>query len=204
MLILVRHGEATGNAAGLLLGRGEWPLTDQGRAQAEAVADGLRELAVRQVVTSPTGRARQTAEVVADACDAGPVVVDDRWIELDYGTLDGTPLREVPGDLWRRWQADPGVAPAGGESLADLGQRVRGACDELAAPGGPLRSPDDHRVVVSHVSPIKAAVAWALGADDGVAWRLYLAPGSVTVIGWGGAGPVVRGYNLRPGGPLVG
>lgn len=204
MLIFVRHGEATGNASGLLLGRGEWPLTDRGRAQAAAVADGLRAVGVQRVLTSPTGRAHQTADMVAGACGTGPAVVDDRWVELDYGTFDGMPLGDVPRDLWRRWQADPTLVPAGGESLADLGQRVRTACDELARAGAEMRSTDRHAVVVSHVSPIKAAVAWALGADDGVAWRLYLAPGSVTVIGWGAAGPVVRGYNLRPGGPLVG
>ena len=50
-------------------------------------------------------------------------------------------------------------------------------------------------VVVSHVSPIKAAVAWALGAGDEVVWRLYLATASITRIGWGDDGPVLHGYN---------
>ncbi len=50
-------------------------------------------------------------------------------------------------------------------------------------------------VVVSHVSPIKAAVAWALGAGDQVVWRLYLATASITRIGWGRDGPVLHRYN---------
>ena len=53
-------------------------------------------------------------------------------------------------------------------------------------------------VVVSHVSPIKAAVAWALGTDDGLAWRLHLSTGSVTRIAWEGDGPVVHEFNWVP------
>lgn len=203
MLILVRHGESEGNAAGLLLGRGEWPLTRRGRAQAEAVGDQLGG-SVDGVASSPTGRARETAEILARRCGTGPVVVDDRWIELDYGQLDGTPLADVRADTWRRWRRDVGFAPPGGESIADLSHRVRHACEALAGPDGPMGHADRHLVVVSHVSPIKAAVAWALGVGDLVAWRLYLAPGSVTVIGWAAGGPSLRGFNLRPGQSLVG
>lgn len=50
-------------------------------------------------------------------------------------------------------------------------------------------------VVVSHVSPIKAAVAWALGVDDGVAWRMYVAPASLTRIGVTGPTPSLRSFN---------
>ena len=55
---------------------------------------------------------------------------------------------------------------------------MRAACDELA--GGPAGTGDV--LVVSHVSPIKAAVAWALSVGDEVAWHLFLAPGSITRI----------------------
>jgi probable phosphoglycerate mutase len=49
---------------------------------------------------------------------------------------------------------------------------------------------------VSHVSPIKAAVGWALGAGDGIAWRLWLANASLTVVGWGSGAPVLHRYNI--------
>jgi hypothetical protein len=53
-------------------------------------------------------------------------------------------------------------------------------------------------VVVSHVSPIKAAVAWALlGAHD-LAFRLHLSTGSITRIGWGPQGPVLQTFNEVP------
>jgi broad specificity phosphatase PhoE len=190
VLVLVRHGEAAGNAAGLLLGRGESALTAKGHAQAASVAAHLGH--VNRVVTSPLGRARQTAA----AFDARiPVEVDERWVEVDYGEFDGQALGAVPAEVWQRWRSDPSYRPPGGETLAEVGARVRAACDELFATDGAGARADEDVVVVSHVSPIKAAVAWALGTGDEVAWRLYLAPGSVTRIAWGVDAPVLQRYN---------
>ena len=50
-------------------------------------------------------------------------------------------------------------------------------------------------VVVSHVSPIKAAVAWALGVGDEITWRMWVAPASITRIGWSGPAPSLRSFN---------
>ncbi len=50
-------------------------------------------------------------------------------------------------------------------------------------------------VVVSHVSPVKAAVGWALDVGPEVAWRTFVAPGSITRLGVGPTGPVLRGFN---------
>ena len=189
--MLVRHGETEANAERRLLGRAESPLTDRGRAQARA----LRELLgpVGRVVSSPLERARRTAEALGAEV---PIEVDERWVEVDYGVYDGERLGDVPAEVWHRWRQDPGFRPPGGESLSELGARVRQACDELFAEDGAGALADKDVVVVSHVSPIKAAVAWALGADDGLAWRLQLATASVTVIGWGALGPVLHRYNL--------
>ncbi len=143
-------------------------------------------------MSSPLGRARDTAEALG--LDIA-VEIDERWIEVDYGELEGRALRDVPGELWARWRADPAFLPPGGESLAAVGKRVRSACDELFARSGEGARANDDVVVVSHVSPIKAAVAWALGAGDAVVWRLYLATASITRIGWGSDGPVLHRYN---------
>ncbi len=199
MLILVRHGESAANAAGLVLGRSESPLTARGEAQAQVLGSVLaRQLptavgAVR-VVSSPLGRARETAAALGLAVP----VVDERWVELDFGAYDGYRLTEVPAEVWRRWREDPHFRPPGGETLAELGARVRAACDELFAADGPARDPEAAVVVVSHVSPIKAAVAWALGVGDELAWRLHLSTGSLTRIGWGREGPVLHAYNVVP------
>jgi broad specificity phosphatase PhoE len=185
LIALVRHGQSSLNAEGRLVGRIDAPLTVLGQAQAAAVAEAVRRLGeVRRVVTSPLMRARTTAEAFGL-----PVEVDDRWIEIDYGSYDGQRLSEVPAELWDGWRADAAFTPPGGESLAAVGARVRVACDELA--GG-----SDVTVVVSHVSPIKAAVAWTLGVDDRVAWRMFLAPGSITAIHVDGRGPSLHAFNI--------
>jgi len=196
VLILVRHGESAGNAAGLLLGRIDSPLTARGIGQARSLAETVS--GATRLVSSPLERARHTAEALGTGL---PVEVDDRWVEVDYGEYDGQALGDVPAEVWSKWRSDPTFAPPGGESLAAAGSRVRAACEELFAdPDGPARG-EGTVVVVSHVSPIKAAVCWALGTGDEGAWRLYLANASVTRIDWGPGGPVLAGFNHTPWSP---
>ena len=183
MLIVVRHGRTEENRARRLLGRLDVDLDDVGRAQAAALAEHVGP--VDRVITSPLSRTRQTA-----AAWNVPVEVDERLIELDYGDLDGVPLDEIPPETWAAWRADPAFAPPGGESLAALGRRVRSACEDLR----PLAS-DGNVVVVTHVSPIKAAVAWALGVADDVAWRMFVAPASITRIEVSGTRLSLHGFN---------
>jgi len=52
--------------------------------------------------------------------------------------------------------------------------------------------------VVTHVSPVKAAVAWALGVGDEVTWHLYVAPRSNTRIAPRQFGPVLSAFNVTP------
>lgn len=185
MLIVVRHGETEANAAGHLLGRRDVPLTDRGRRQASQIAMALASLDVAIVVSSPLRRAQETAGALGL-----PVVLDERWIELDYGDYEGRPVTGVPAEEWARWRADLEYAPPGGESLAALGQRVRAACDDLAGTAG-----ERDVVVFTHVSPVKAALAWALGVSDAVSWRSYVAVASITRIGFGSAWPSLRSFN---------
>ncbi len=165
VLILVRHGRTPANAAGLLQGRLDQDLDDHGCAQAAAVAEYVRSWCeVAAVVASPLKRAQQTA------AEFGlPVETDDRWLELSYGEYEGTPHSEVPSEVWERWRDDPHFTPAGGESLAALDVRVRAACVDLVE-----RAARENVVVVSHVSPMKSAVAWALGVDVGISFNCHL------------------------------
>ncbi len=72
----------------------------------------------------------------------------------------------------------------------DLGSRVRAACADVSDAAA-----DATVVVVTHVSPIKAAVAWALDVPDDIAWRMYVEDASVTRIDIEPEGPVVRWFN---------
>lgn len=190
LLLLARHGQTGLNAEGRLAGRLDVPLTELGGMQARSLAAAISARGTpSRVVSSPLRRATQTASELGM-----PVEVDDRWIELDYGTYDGARPDEVPPVVWDAWRRDTAFAPPGGESLRAVGERVRAACDELARRSGP----DEVVAVFSHVSPIKLAVAWALGVDDASSWRMYLAPGSLSIVRVGPRGPSLLAFNQTP------
>jgi probable phosphoglycerate mutase len=186
MLVLVRHGETLDNRAGRLLGRSDPPLTSLGRVQARAVAAVLEPERPVAVYTSPLGRAVQTATMIGAACGA-EVVVDPRLIEIDYGAWENRPLQEVPRDA-AAVASDPSATFPEGESLVDVGQRVVPLFEELLGR-------DELVVAVTHVTPVKAAVAWALGVGDEIAWRMHLSLASITRLGQRRGQPYLLSFN---------
>jgi broad specificity phosphatase PhoE len=186
VLILVRHGRTAANAAGLLQGRLNQDLDERGQRQAVAVAEMLKAAGpIDTLIASPLKRAQQTAAVFGV-----PVETDERWIELSYGQYEGVPYTGVPSEVWQRWLQDFDYVPDGGESLSSLDQRVRAACEDLVE-----RAARGNVVVVSHVSPMKSAVAWALGVDIGIAWNCHLDQASVCRIRFRGRHPVLQTFN---------
>lgn len=177
LLTLVRHGRTSANAGGLLQGHVDNELDSVGREQALVLGPALHRIgSVDRIIASPLLRARQTASAVAEHCGLD-IETDARWIELDYGDYDGQPMSSIPAEVWAQWRSDPHFRPPRGESMAELETRVRGALIDLSR-----ESKSTHVVVVSHVSPIKAAVAWALGVDIGVSWRTSLDRASMSTI----------------------
>jgi broad specificity phosphatase PhoE len=183
MLIIVRHGRTAANAKGLLQGRVDNPLDEEGSAQAHAIARALGSVDV--VVSSPLLRARQTAEPLG-----AEVRIDERWIELDYGEWEARPVADVSPESWASWRSDPHFAPPGGESLAALNERVGAACADLIE----LAAEVDV-AVFTHVSPIKSAIAWALGVDDEISWRMQVAQAQISRIIVRGGRPAVSSFN---------
>ncbi|MFT7648237.1 MAG: broad specificity phosphatase PhoE [Candidatus Poriferisodalaceae bacterium] len=182
-LYIVRHGRTEANASGLLLGRADPELDEEGRKQAQQISTALPEGAI--VVSSPLQRTRQTAEAVDPEH-----LTDDRLLEMDYGVFDLTPVKDVPADVWAQWRSDPDFAPPDGESHAQLATRVSAALDEWSA-----KAIDRDVVVVTHVSPIKASLAWALGVGIEVSWRSFVAQASISTIGMSDRGPSLHAFN---------
>jgi len=190
-IVIVRHGRTEFNATGRLQGRTDNPLDEVGLAQAEAVATYLEpELSPDTMfVCSPLLRARQTATAIVNRVN-GSFDIDERWIELDYGSYEGLRQAEVPSNVWRDWRNDNDFAAPYGESLNQVQQRVALACDDLAQ-----RLNGRTAVVVSHVSPIKSAVAWALGVDVSVGWKTQLVTASITRISVSANGAALTSFN---------
>lgn len=183
MLYLVRHGRTAANAQGLLQGRLDPPLDAIGRKQAEAIAARIGE--VDEVIASPLVRAKETAEYFEK-----PIEFDDRWIEIAYGEYEGVPTGEVPPEVWQSWKTNAMFATKGGESFGALDERVRSACDDLTER---IRGRDV--VVVSHVSPIKAAVGWALNTTMDIMFHCHLSQASLCRVDMGKFGPLLHSFN---------
>jgi len=139
-LLLTRHGKA---AAGdvVLGGQLDLPLTDEGRAEARALAGRLSGVRVDRIIASPMLRALETAQTIATG---RPVEVDERLRELDYGRwegLTGDEIEVLDPELRARWDADPaGTHSPGGECGNDVAARARSFIADLLAaecsPGG--------------------------------------------------------------------
>ena len=186
VLILVRHGRTAANAEGRLQGRLDLELDEVGSLQATAVAElVLSTTTVDVVISSPLKRATQTAERFGMPFD-----VDESWIELAYGEWEGKTHSELPSEAWARWKENPGYIPEGGESLSALDERVRAACAAIAE-----QASRSNVVVVSHVSPMKSAVAWALDVGIGISWNCHLDHASVCRISFQGTRPVLETFN---------
>lgn len=194
MLILVRHGQSTANRDGLLVGHLDVALTDEGRAQATRLQGALAN--AERVISSPLARAQETATL------AVPHLVpeiDHAFIEMNYGELDGQPLRDVGAATWRSLQEDHEQPVPGGESMADVDRRVHARLDALFSQEAELvANPSKHIVIFSHVSPVKSAVAWALAVHGAVAWRIRLDNATMTTITSVAGRPSMVGYNVRP------
>jgi broad specificity phosphatase PhoE/ribonuclease HI len=181
-LVLVRHGATGHTAERRWSGRGDVPLSPEGRAQAEAVARRVARLAPRvaAVVTSPLTRCVDTAAAIAARTGDPPVVTDADLVECDFGQWEGLTVEEIarrwPSDL-AAWQRSTAVAPPGGESLRRVATRVRRAVTRLRT-----AYPGETVVVVSHVTPLKLMLRDALAAGDGLLHRLFLDPGGISVV----------------------
>jgi probable phosphoglycerate mutase len=139
---LLRHGESVSNAATGVVALPEAEgdrLSPLGERQAEAAGARLASmgLAIGRVVSSPMGRAQQTAAAVAGALGLEVETWDDihelREPESYYALGEEEQQRARWSNRMREHSDDPSHAPDGGESFADLLERVEGALERLLA-----------------------------------------------------------------------
>jgi ribonuclease H / adenosylcobalamin/alpha-ribazole phosphatase len=182
-MLLLRHGQTVLSVERRYSGRGDHPLTEIGIRQAKAAALRLAALpgvaADTPIVSSPLGRARETAEAVA-AATGGAVVTHPGLIETDFGDWEGLTFAEAAErdpELHRGWVTDPSIRTPGGESFNEVHLRVRRARDYLIAQHGGRTV-----IVVSHVTPIKSLLRMGLDAGPSLLFRLHLDLASLSVV----------------------
>ncbi len=186
-MLLLRHGQTELSVQRRYSGRGNPELTALGREQA---ANAARYLASRggiaAVISSPLGRAKQTAAAAADALGV-PLTVDDDLIETDFGKWEGLTFSEASErdpQLHAQWLSDTSVTPPEGESFDAVHHRVRRARNRIIAEYGGATV-----LVVSHVTPIKTLLRLALDAGPSLLYRLHLDLASLSIAEFYSDGP---------------
>lgn len=178
-LLLLRHGQTALSVERRYSGRGNPPLTDLGREQAERAAKMLAAKGdIAAVVSSPLQRARSTAEAAASALGVGVRVLDG-LTETDFGSWEGLTFAEAAQrdpELHSAWLGDPSLPAPGGESFDQVRERIETVRRDLVA-----LYPEQNVVVVSHVTPIKTLLQLALGVGPSLLYRLHLDLASLCV-----------------------
>jgi 2,3-bisphosphoglycerate-dependent phosphoglycerate mutase/probable phosphoglycerate mutase len=193
---LVRHGQTELNKARRYQGATDSVLTDFGRRQAEALAQRLRRIPFRVAIVSPSRRCAETAETIL-AGRSAQFVDDPRWRETHHGHWEGLTYREVqrqfPEEVVTRFSDALGGKPLGGESLAEVAQRVAEGWRDLLQhnPGGRV-------LVVTHATPIQLVLCAISGMPPTQHWRWRVDLGSITVLDVYGGGAIVRVVNEVP------
>lgn len=158
---LLRHG-STGRAD-RLDGRGNFPLTAEGRAEAlRQTASGVWS----RVWSSPLMRARETAADVAARLSV-PLGVDADWAEMDFGAWEGRVRADIAMEI-AAFHGDPAAhPPPGGESWACFEARIAAGLARVLAADGPA-------LVITHAGPLRMALSLACGLPFDRLWCLRI------------------------------
>ena len=165
-LLLIRHGESAPARVDrpftLVGGQGDPELADNGREQAECVAQRLAAEDIDALYVTTLRRTAQTAAPLAERLGIDPGV-EAGLREVHLGDWEGGLFRKMTAEnhpiaqrmrAEQRWDVIPGAEPA-----ADFAARVRAAVERLAA-----RHPDRRIAVFTHGGVIGQALALATGA----------------------------------------
>lgn len=184
-ITLVRHGETEWSASGKHTGRSDIPLTAKGEDAARRVGERLSDKSFAAVWSSPSVRARRTAELAGFGAAAE---IKPDLAEWDYGAYEGLRTAEIlhqrPG-----WSLFRDGCP-GGESVAEAGARADRMVAALRAAGGDV-------LVFSSAHFLRTLTARWLGLPAAAGALFVLDTASLSVLGYEHdmSEPVLRRWN---------
>lgn len=196
-ILLIRHAVNDVMKAKKLAGwMPDVHINEEGRQQAQAVAERLREMPITAIYSSPLDRTRETAEPLAQALGL-EVQIREEIGEVQYGDWTGKSLEELSKlDVWKVVQLYPsGMRFPGGETIREMQARIVNQLESIAAD-----HPREIVAVFSHADVIKAALAHYLGVHLDLFQRIVVNPTSVSVLRLTPYGPQV--LRINDDGPL--
>ena len=196
MLLLIRHGENDFTKKHKLAGHLPGVhLNERGQAQAQALADALKDVPIKAIYSSPLERAMETATPIATATRL-EVRVEAGLIETNVGTWQGRSLAVLRlKKYWKVIQNAPSRAQfPGGETFYECQSRIVAALDAIIR----KHKPNDIIACVFHADPIKLAVAHYIGLPLDQFQRLGCDTASVSALQIGEMGANLIKLNQRP------
>ncbi len=179
-LLLIRHGQSTWNAEHRL--PGQLPgilLNDVGRQQAARLADALSVLPISAIISSPLERARDTAEILAEARHL-PVQFEPALMDTAMGDFAGKDYNEMrkSNEAWKAFVRNPTIAPPGVESFPQVQERAVTAVERWRA----REESGAYPAFVTHADLVKLLIAHYTGLEAGRAGSMFIDNASVSIV----------------------
>ena len=182
-LWLVRHGQTDWNLEGRFQGSRDIALNLSGQEQARQIAAQLKGEQFDAIYSSPLVRALRTAETIA-AVHGMPVQVDPLLVEVRLGAWEGMLEAEIHQQypqLERERLCNPlHTPPPGGETAAEVAERMALAADEIARthPGGTV-------LLVSHGMALSTLICLTEGISLNRVFEFIPENALPVIVSWG-------------------
>lgn len=179
IFLLIRHGKTEHVENEVLAGRIDTPLTDEGRLQAQRLAEVLSERPVKAIYSSPMCRAVETAQPLAEALHLF-VEMDPMLTQVDFGEWQGMEFEDLQKrEDWVAFKDDPAsVSCPGGENMPAVRHRVMLGLQRI----GSSYEDDDLVAIFAHGSIIRHAIAFFLDMPLSSLNRVRIDPASVSAL----------------------
>ena len=181
-IVFMRHGQAENNTKRILAGRTKGvKLTKLGLEQIKGAAKLAENMNIAAIYSSPIERAHITAQMVGERINITPTV-DERLTELEMGQFTGVSFNEIAsgyGNVFLKfYKGSMEIKKNGVETFVSVRQRVQSIINEVST-----KYENKTVLLVTHMDPIKAALAEAMTLSAELLTRMIIANASMTIFG---------------------
>lgn len=183
-LFIARHGETVWNTEGRFQGQIDTNLNQNGEKQASLLAERLKDIKFKRIITSHLQRAFYTASEINKKSGSDALIIDDHVIEINHGEWEGLLSTEIdskwPGmlDKWHNLPHEVKMPGEKGESLDDIAVRVVPFVESLFN----SFEDDDNVLIVSHDAVIKVLLCYVIGTPLSNFWKFHIPNCSISII----------------------
>ncbi len=181
-IILVRHGETDWNKQGRFQGQIDIPLNKNGKAQAQAASEFLKNISIQKAFSSSLSRPRETAKIILKEHPGVDISLKDNLKEIGHGKWEGKLESEIQSDwpdLLQTWKIRPEkVQMPDGENIKEVSIRSIAGWLEICK----NLTENETALVVAHDAVNKTILCHLLGLTPSDIWMIKQGNGGITVI----------------------